>query len=461
MRPSICFSSDSSEYLKRILNLGVPIILGQLGIIILGFIDNIMVGQHASLELAAASFVNNFFTLSLIFGMGFSYGLTPLIGALTAKGEKKQAGEMLRNSLYANLFIAVIIVLIMLFLLQHLDWLNQPKELIKYIVPYYKLQLISIPFIMIFNTFKQFCEGTTDTSTPMWILLGSNTLNIIGNYILIYGKFGAPELGLYGAGLSTLAARIISVVIFLIVFKKRKSLQEFFKGFTQSKIRKRNQKQLFQLGLPVAFQMGVETASFSISVVFMGWLGSAALAGHQIVSVLTTLGFMIYYGIGASVSIEVSRWMGLHELQKVKKSVYAGLKLTLIIALAVVILLFTIRNYIGRLFTNDSEIISIVAILCFPVMAYQFGDALQIIFANALRGLGHVKFLAFTAFICHIGLALPIGYICAFVLDWGPLGIWCGFPISLSTLGLLLFWYFNRLMTRTTPPKESPLVMEP
>ena len=208
------------EHYKEIIRLGVPIMLGQLGIIIVGFADNIMVGYHSTEELAAASFVNNFFNLVFIAGMGFSYGLTPIIGNLFAQKEYAKAGEILKNSLFINTFVGLFLGLIMLFLLFNIDLLEQPEELMPYIIPYYILQLISILFIMLFNSFKQFCDGTTDTVTPMWIMLSSNGLNIIGNYLLIYGELGFPELGLTGAGISTLVSRVVSLLLFSILFIK-------------------------------------------------------------------------------------------------------------------------------------------------------------------------------------------------------------------------------------------------
>ena len=183
------------EHYKETIRLGVPIMLGQLGIIVVGFADNIMVGHHSTAELAAASFVNNFFNLVFIAGMGFSYGLTPIIGGYFAQKEYAKAGETLKNSLCINLIVGLLLSLCMLTLLLNIHILKQPEELMPYIVPYYILQLFSVIFAMLFNSFKQFSDGTTDTVTPMCVMLGANVLNIIGNYLLIYGNFGCPELG--------------------------------------------------------------------------------------------------------------------------------------------------------------------------------------------------------------------------------------------------------------------------
>ena len=437
--------STYKEHYKETIRLGVPIMLGQLGIIIVGFADNIMVGHHSTDELAAASFVNNFFNLAFIFGMGFSYGLTPIIGGLFANKEYTKAGETLKNSLFINFIIGVLISVCMLLLLLNIDLLKQPEELKPYIIPYYILQLFSVIFAMLFNSFKQFSDGTTDTVTPMWITLGANILNIIGNYFLIYGKCGAPELGLTGAGISTLASRILTLVAFCILFARCSRYKEYLRGFKNGIVNRMNLSNLVRMGLPVGFQMGVETGSFSLSVIMMGWIGSIALAAHQVLGVITTLGFMVYYGIAAAVTIRVSTFKGWNDFLNIRRASFAGLHLIMGVAMIVVLLIALFRHSMGYLITPEKEVVEMVALLAWSVILYQFGDGLQILFANALRGISDVKYMAYMAFACHFGLALPIGYFCGFLLDWGPIGIWCGFPISLTTLGILLWRRFNIL----------------
>ena len=446
------FSIYKTHY-KQIIRLGVPIMLGQLGIIIVGFADNIMVGHHSMEELAAASFVNNFFTLASIFGIGFSYGLTPIISGFTARKESRQSGALLRNSLLSNFLIGIGLAIAMGILILNIHKLNQPEELIPLIIPYYLLQLASLPFVMLFNAFKQFSDGMGDTVTPMWIMLGTNVVNIIGNYLFIYGNFGCPEMGLTGAGVVTLAIRILALIVFCFLFLFHTKYKEFRIGFKESFINRKSQGLLFRMGFPVGVQMGVESASFSLSVLMMGWIGSIALAAHQIVGVVTTIGFMIYYGIGAAVAIRVSMCKGQNDLLNVRRSTFAGLHIMMLLAFSVMLIIFFCRNFMGYLFTSNEEVVKMAAMLAFPVILYQAGDGLQILFANALRGIADVKFLAYSAFVCHFGMALPIGYFCGFVMNWGALGIWCGFPISLSVLGFVLWYRFNRKTNLTAEAK--------
>ena len=437
--------SAYKKHYKETMRLGIPIMLGQLGIIIVGFADNIMVGHHSTDELAAASFVNNFFNLVFIAGMGFSYGLTPIIGNHYAREEYAEAGQMLRNSLFINFIVGVLLSLFMLVLLLNIHILKQPEELMPYIIPYYILQLFSVIFTMLFNAFKQFSDGTTDTLTPMFIMLGANVLNIFGNYLLIYGNWGCPELGLTGAGISTLASRILTFGVFCLLFAFHPRYKVYREGFSRGTINRQGQMKLLKLGVPVGFQMGVETGSFSLSVIMMGWLGSIALAAHQVVGVITTLGFMVYYGIAAAVAIRVSAYKGRGDQKEIRYASFAGLHLIAITAAAVMAMIIIFRDEMGYLITPEKEVVQLVALLAWPVVLYQIGDGLQILFANALRGIADVRYMAYAAFCCHFLLALPIGYVCGFLLDWGAIGVWCGFPISLTTLGILLWRRFNRL----------------
>ena len=279
---------------KELTRLGLPIVIGQLGIIFVSFVDTFMVGRHGTGDLAAASFVNNMFTLAIIFATGFSYGLTPIIGKLFGKGKLHDAGGMLKNALVANGFMALLLVAAMTVLYLNIGNLGQPVELLGIMRPYYITLLLSLPFVLLFNAFKQFADGITDTKTPMWIMLAGNVLNIVGNYALIFGKWGMPELGLLGAGVSTLLSRVVMPAIFLVILFRRRSYSIYAQGFRQTGISRLRLKELMRLGLPIATQMGMETASFNLATIMVGWIGTTALAAHQIMLTIGQLGFMIY-----------------------------------------------------------------------------------------------------------------------------------------------------------------------
>lgn len=442
------FYKTYKEHYKALIYLGLPIVIGQIGVIVLGFADTLMIGHHSTIELGAASFVNNVFNLVIIFSTGFSYGLTPIVGGLYGTHQFAPAGQALRCSLLANLLIAILLTICMSVLYLNLEHLGQPEELIPLIRPYYLVLLASLIFVMLFNGFKQFTDGITDTQTAMWILLGGNVLNIIGNYILIYGKFGFPELGLLGAGISTLFSRIMMVVVFVVVFLCSRRFIRYKIGFYRLGWSRAILGRLNGLGWPIALQMGMETASFSLSAIMIGWLGTIALASHQVMLAISQFTFMMYYGMGAAVAVRVSNFKGQNDILNVRRSAYAGFHVMMAMGFVLSFIVFLCRNHLGSWFTDSQEVAAVVTSLIFPFLVYQFGDGLQISFANALRGISDVKPMMFIAFVAYFLISLPVGYFCGFIMDWGIVGVWMAFPFGLTSAGLML-WLRFRQKTRT------------
>lgn len=428
---------------KALFSLGIPIIIGQIGVIILGFADTLMIGHHSTPELAAASFVNNMFTLAIIFATGFSYGLTPIVGSLFGRGETHTVGRVLKNSLFANGLLAAALTLLMWILYLNLHRLGQPAELLPLMRPYFTVLLVSLLFVLLFNAFKQFADGITDTRVSMWILLGGNVLNIIGNYILIYGKLGMPEMGLLGAGISTLAARILMVIAFALIFFCTRRYHIYKVGLLRGTINRGDFLYLNRLGWPVALQMGMETASFSLSAIMVGWIGTTALAAHQVMLTVSQVCFMIYYGMGAAVAVRVSNFRGQNNITGVRHVATAGFHLILLLAFCTSLPIFLLRNEIGGWFTDNAAVSVMVAQVVIPLMIYQFGDGLQCNYSNALRGIADVKPVMYIAFVAYFLISLPAGYFFGFVMDWGIVGIWMAFPFGLTTAGALYYWRFN------------------
>ena len=425
--------ADYKQHYIQLIKIGLPIVLGQVGVIVLGFADTIMIGHHTTVELAAASLVNNIFNLAIIFGTGFAYGLTPLVGELFGRGDRDKIGALLKGSLLANTIVALIITAVMTVVYLNIDNMGQPDELMKYVKPYYIIILVSIFFVMIFNSFKQFADGITDTRTAMWLLIIGNVMNIAGNYVLIYGKFGCPELGLVGAGLSTLASRVAMVLLFVIIFVRSERYAVYRRGFAKASFDRVIFRRLNGLGWPVAFQMGMEGASFN----------------------LTTLSYMVIYGMGAATSIRVSYFVGQSDYVSVRRSAFAGFHLSMVIIIMVSIVFALLRNDMGYWFTDNAEVAAITSGLVFIVMLYQFGDATQIVFANSLRGISDVKPMMFIAFFAYFVVSLPVGYFLGFVVDLGIYGIWLAYPIGLTTAGVLFFLRFNRKTSLTKVSRLS------
>lgn len=440
------YFSKYKEHYKALFQLGIPIVIGQIGIVVVGLADNIMVGQYDTLHLAAASFVNSTFNIPILFGLGFSYGLTPLVGQFFGRKDKFHIGQLLRNSLLVNFLVGLLLTAIMGIIWFNIDRMGQPRELLPLIRPYFLLQLASLIFVMLFNSFKQFAEGITDTRTPMYIMISANILNIIGNYILIYGKFGFPAMGVVGAGISTLFARIVMFIAFALLFYRSIHYRRYLVSFRRSRYNSTDIISLNKMGWMIGLQMGLETALFSVTGIMVGWLGSMALAAHQVMVAISTLGFMIYYGVAAAVSIRVSNYYGRQDFLNVRRTTTAGFHLILGLAFLASILFLSSGEMLSRFFTTSDEVVRIVSTLITILAIYQFGDALQITYANALRGLGDVVPMAVISFIGYFLIAMPVSYICGFLLNGGITGIWIGYPIGLTLTGIMLCGrYFQNL----------------
>lgn len=439
---------EYKQHIKSLVLLGLPIIIGQLGNIVTGLADTVMVGQHSTDELAAASFVNNVINAFIILGTGFSFNYTPIIGEHIAINKRIAIGGWLKNSLMANTTTTALILLVLFLIYINVGYLGQPEELMPLIRPYYLVLMSSVLFVMLSNTFRQFVEGIMDASISMWVLTLVNAINIAGNYVLIYGKCGFPELGLLGAGISTLLSRIIMLLLFVAVFVRQEKYKPFRKGFLVTPFRKAYWKRLNLIGWPIAFQQGIEAATFCITTIMIGWLGGMALAAHQVAIAVSTVSFTIYLGLGSAVAIRTSMFKGLQDWRNVRRVTLAGVGLAVLLSVTLSLLLYLCCDTIGSYFTDDEAVLQIVAILLPILIAYQFGDSIQIVLANALRGLSDVTSIMVISFVAYFIIAIPAGYAIAFFLDKGIAGIWLSYPIGFTCSVILLGMRAYRGMKR-------------
>ena len=431
-----------------LLKLALPIVIGQLGGIITGLADTIMVGQHSTAELAASSFVNNVLNTFIIFGTGFSFALTPLVGENLARDKRYVVSAWLKNGIVANFLLSLVLMVILTIIYFNVDHMGQPTELMPLIKPYFLISMISIIFVMLANSFRQFVEGITDPSVSMWILVSGNLLNIVGNYILIYGKCGFPEMGLMGAGYSTLISRIFMLAMFIMVFVFRPSYKVYRKGFMRMWVLPNRLMRVTKLGVPIALQQGLEAATFSLTAIMVGWLGSTELAAHQVVISISTISFTTYLGLGSATAIRTSFYKGAKDWAQVRKTTVAGIHLGLIVSTITCLALFIFRNDISYIFSDDPKVCSIVILLLPILMLYQYVDGAQIVLANALRGLADVKPIMWISFITNFLLAIPAGYILGFPLGLGIEGIWLAYPIGFVFSVALLGMRARKIMNR-------------
>lgn len=429
---------------KETLRLGIPIAIGQLGVIIMGFADTMMVGRFSTDSLAAASFVNALFNLITYLLLGYSYGLTPIVSSLVGQGRTHDAGAGLKHGIAANAGFALLLMVCMTavyFLMPHM---GQPAEILPLARPYYVCLLISMLFVALFNASRQFTDALTDTTVGMTAILSGNALNILGNWLLIYGIGPFPELGLLGAGISTCLSRVYMAVFVLSVVAFRRRYAGYREGFHRAKFCWRPLCNVNAKSLPVALQMGMESGAFTFSGIMAGWISAIDLATYQVMVTIGGLGFLLYYSFGSSMSIRLAAAYGQRDWEAVNRASRAGCHLLLAMCLCSSLVFLFFGNAILQGFTEDASVLALGATLVPYLVFYQLGDAMQVCYSNALRGTGHVRPVMGVAFVSYVVVNLPVAYLLGFVLHMGSRGIFLAFTVGLLTAASLFWWNYRK-----------------
>lgn len=426
-------------YYRRNLKLALPIVLAQLGQIVVQQADIMMVGRLGATELAAIAFANSIFIFGMVFSMGFCLGLTPEVGHVSDKTQHKLLAKLLTNAYVVN----VVVTLCMMFLLYVFSFffiqMGQPDEVVKLAKPYYYTLVLSLFPMSLFFTNKQFAEGLGDTKNTMYVTLVANVLNVILNYVLIFGKWGFPEFGMLGAGIATLFSRIFMAVGFYIVFKRRHFFTQITVFISFQDIEFTTLRKLFLLGLPISVQMLLEVAAFGVSAVMAGWLGIEALASHQIAIGLATMSFMLAIGVGSATTIRVAHYYAGQDFKRLILAANASTHIVLFFMGLSGVLFYLFRNELPVFYTQNAEVLKLSATLLIATAIFQIFDGLQVVMLSILRGLGDVTHAMLYAFIAYILINLPVGYLLAFVFDLGTMGLWLGFIVGLAVAGLLFY----------------------
>lgn len=421
-----------------------PILVGQLGMIVVAFADNVMVGNYATDALASASFVNTIFNVSILGIIGFTYGITPLAGALFTRGSARDIGALMRNAVYANAFFGALMIAAMTVLYFFLDRLGQPPELLPLIRTYYLIILAGMVPTVFFNVFMQWSYAINNTRMPMWIILAANGLNVAGNYALIYGHWGMPQLGLEGAGISTFVARMVCAVAIIAVFCFSRRYKEYLEGYRKARARKQDFWKITRTSFPVSIQLMCESGSFSAAGIMAGWLGAIELASLQVIIVVGTLGFCVYYALGAAVAVKVSNAAGRGDADEMRMYAWRGYHIMLVLMVTASLTFVLAGRHLMGIFSQDDRVIGMATALIGPLVLYQLGDATQVNFANALRGTSRVLPMSWIALVSYIVVGIPATYFMTFVTGWGMYGLISSFSVSLFLAGALFLWYFLR-----------------
>jgi len=431
-------------FYKRNLKVALPVMLSQAGQVMVQQVDNMMVGRVGTTELAAASFANSIFVIGMVMGMGFTFGLTPLVGHAWAAGKHKKAASLFRNSFLTNFVMATALALILFALSFFMEYMGQPPEVVDEAVPYFRILVISmIPFLMYF-TFKQFAEGLGNTAIAMYITLSANLINIGLNYVLIFGKLGFPAFGLNGAGYATLIARTLMPAFFLVVFLQKDWLKRYFILMRDTIFMKKEIRNLIHVGYPISGQMLLEVSAFALSGIMMGWIGEVPLAAHQIALGLASVTFMIVTGIASGTTIRVSHQFSRGDYKNMYKAAMASVHLVLAFMGTTALLFLIFKDFLPKIYTPNPEVIALAAQLLIMAAIFQIFDGMQVVMLGALRGLADVKRAMVHAFFAYLVINLPLGYFLTFTAGVGPVGIWIGFVAGLGIAAVLFFIRFRK-----------------
>lgn len=441
-------ASDYKIHFKQNFNLAYPVVISQLGHILVSVCDSIMVGRTGTLPLAAASLSNSIFTMVMVLGLGMSFGITPLIAVADGRKNKRRISLLLINGTFLCTLIGILLFLVGYLFSPVLYYLRQPPEVVRLAIPYLNILLFSLVPLMIFQGFRQFAEGLSLTRQSMYVSVLANILNFGLNYLLIFGNLGFPRLGLDGAAIATLISRIVMAIMMGMYIWRSPRFAEYRDKTRKKILSLQHMYRIGKLGLPIAVQMIFEMSAFSFSAVMIGWLGTKQLAAHQIAINVASVTYMMAGGIAAAATIRVSNALGRNRYLEMRQAGISSMVMALLFMSVMAAILVTGKSLIPSLYVTDSEVIKVASGLLIIAALFQLSDGVQVVGLGALRGLEDVKIPGIISLLAYWIIGLPTGYFLCFKAGFGVNGIWMGLLVGLTIAAVLLFFRFRNL-TRT------------
>ncbi|MDO6738563.1 MATE family efflux transporter [Wenyingzhuangia sp. 2_MG-2023] len=448
------FTQYTKEFKTNIV-IAVPIMLGQLGNVLVGFADNIMVGELGAPALAAVSLANSIFFILMGLGVGFSFAITPLIAESDSAENYLDGKKNYQHGVVLLTIIGVVLTAILLLLQPMMKLMNQPEEVVTLALPYYEIIAYSMVPLLIFQAIKQFTDGLSQTKYAMIAILGANSINILLNYMLIYGKLGAPMLGIDGAAYGTLVSRILMIFILLYFIAKKKEFAPYNMAVSWWNIEKERVLKIVKLGYPAALQMFFEIGIFASGVLLAGMLGTQEQAANQIALNLSTMTFMVATGMSVTATIRVANQKGLKDYFNLKRIAVSTIWLMIIIAIIAAIGFMSLRAYLPWIYIDDKEVADIASKLLIIAGLFQISDGIQVVVLGALRGLQDMVIPMWLVFISYWIIGFPVCYYLGILTDLGTFGIWIGLLVGLTVSSILLFLRFQHLTKRLLLSENS------
>ncbi|SDU46995.1 MATE family efflux transporter [Desulfobacula phenolica] len=429
--------------IKKILVLSLPIVVGQVGQLLMSVVDNVMVGKLGVQALAAASIANAMFILIMVVGFGLTVAVTPLTAMAYGAGNDKQCGVILRQGLIVNVFFGILLCGVTILLSEFIQFLNQPKEIVGPASLYMKVLGGSMIPLMLFQSYRQFAEGVSYLKPAMFITLLANIVNILANWIFIYGHLGMPSLGLTGAGIATISSRTFMAIVLMVVIRKSSKMKRFDPTLNYRKIDFSMMRRLLAIGIPAGFQYFFEVSAFTASSIMIGWMGTVELAAHQIALNLASISFMIAMGISSAATIRVSNAVGQKNIHATRIAGFSATLLCAVFMASAGLIFILFRFFLPTLYISEKEVIDISAALLVIVAFFQISDGTQAVGLGILRGITDMKIPTLITLVAYWVIGLPSGYFLAFTCNMGIYGVWYGLLISLTASAFFMMIRFN------------------
>ena len=431
------------KHIRETFILAYPVIIGQLGFIMMGVVDSVMVGEIGAAPLAGASLGNSFFFLIFIIGLGVAMSVTPLIAILVGAERFSECGIYFRQSLIVNMSLGLILMVIIVFCSDLFEFFNQPPEVATQASSYAKIIALSILPAMLFHTYKQFIEGFSIMIPAMVIAITANIINAFANWVFIYGNLGMPALGLDGAGWATFSSRVFMALTIALYVMNKEFFKKYDVNFHFRNVNFKVIKKILQIGLPSGFQYFFEVGAFSFAVIMIGWLGTNPLAAHQIAINLASITFMSVLGISAAGGIRVGNEVGKKDISEVRRAGFTAIIMGASIMFICGIIFITFNKFLPTLYIDDAAVVKIASSLLIIAAIFQVSDGTQGVGIGVLRGLMDVKIPTLITFVAYWVIALPIGYVLGFIFNFGVQGVWVGLLLGLTASATMLTIRFN------------------
>jgi multidrug resistance protein, MATE family len=445
--PSL-FSSNYLQNYKATFFLAFPVVLSQLGHIMVGVVDTAMVGQIGALPQAAVALSNSLYMLVLVFGLGVSYGITPLVAAADSSKNYSGNAALLKHGILINTILGILLFLLLFLLSPVLNFMNQKQEVVDMAIPFLNVMMLGMIPLCIFSGFKQFTEGLSFTRIAMLITVGSNLLNILLNYVMIFGHWGFPAMGLMGSCWASFISRVaMAVAMFLYVYYN-KHFKVYWLGFSFKNYSSDLIKKILAIGIPSGLQWFFEVGAFAFAVIMIGWISPKAQAAHQIALSIAATTYMMASGLSAAASVRVGNQLGLKNREGVRTAGFSAFIMVLLFMSIAAICFILFRNFLPTLFSQENEVIGISASLLVIAAFFQLSDGVQVVGLGALRGIKDVKIPTIITLIAYWVIGLPMSYVFGFKLHLGEQGVWYGLSLGLTIAAILLFLRFNYVSKR-------------